>query len=390
MINKTTNSVVLFILAYSMFKKYLNWNYFFMLLAVTIAFAALFFANNLTKNLASEEKKKVELIALTLESVAKSTDENISYVESSILASNTTIPLFFTDQAGNVLGSNNIDSLLNENQLNSIKESHLPITIKIGENDTQLVYYGESMLLKQLRYFPFVLLIIMFLFLSIVYVYISTSNQQLHDRVWVGMSKETAHQLGTPLTSLFAWVELLKAENTSHETVNEIEKDLQRLQLIADRFSKIGSIPKLEEEKLLDHIRDIVAYMQKRASKNVVFSISSNKDEVLALISGSLFDWVIENIIRNSLDAMDGKGEIHIQVNDEVAQIIIDIQDTGKGISPQNTKKIFEPGFSTKKRGWGLGLSLAKRIIKEYHHGDIFVKKSELGKGTTFRIKLNK
>ncbi|HMN33449.1 MAG TPA: HAMP domain-containing sensor histidine kinase [Chitinophagaceae bacterium] len=361
-----------------------------MLLAVTIAFAALFFANNLTKNLASEEKKKVELIALTLESVAKSTDENISYVESSILASNTTIPLFFTDQAGNVLGSNNIDSLLNENQLNSIKESHLPITIKIGENDTQLVYYGESMLLKQLRYFPFVLLIIMFLFLSIVYVYISTSNQQLHDRVWVGMSKETAHQLGTPLTSLFAWVELLKAENTSHETVNEIEKDLQRLQLIADRFSKIGSIPKLEEEKLLDHIRDIVAYMQKRASKNVVFSISSNKDEVLALISGSLFDWVIENIIRNSLDAMDGKGEIHIQVNDEVAQIIIDIQDTGKGISPQNTKKIFEPGFSTKKRGWGLGLSLAKRIIKEYHHGDIFVKKSELGKGTTFRIKLNK
>ncbi|KXK41212.1 MAG: histidine kinase [Bacteroidetes bacterium OLB11] len=240
--------------------------------------------------------------------------------------------------------------MLNENQLNSIKESHLPITIKIGENDTQLVYYGESMLLKQLRYFPFVLLIIMFLFLSIVYVYISTSNQQLHDRVWVGMSKETAHQLGTPLTSLFAWVELLKAENTSHETVNEIEKDLQRLQLIADRFSKIGSIPKLEEEKLLDHIRDIVAYMQKRASKNVVFSISSNKDEVLALISGSLFDWVIENIIRNSLDAMDGKGEIHIQVNDEVAQIIIDIQDTGKGISPQNTKKIFEPGFSTKKR----------------------------------------
>ena len=365
-----------------------------MLIAISIAFAALYFANNLTKKLAFEEKKKVELIALTLESVGKTMDENISYVESNILASNTTIPLFYTDQNGIVLGSNNIDSSLNELQIQQtfeeIKKSHPPIVIKISEQESQFIYYGESMLLKQLRYFPYILLIIMFLFLLIVSIYINTSNQQLHDRVWVGMSKETAHQLGTPLTSLFAWVELLKANNISPDTDQEMEKDLQRLQLIADRFSKIGSVPRLEEEKLLEHIHNIVSYMQKRASINVIFSISSNKDDILVLISGSLFDWVIENIIRNALDAMDGKGEIHIQINDEVAQTIIDIKDSGKGIAPQNIKKVFEPGFSTKKRGWGLGLSLAKRIIKEYHHGDIFVKKSELGKGTTFRIVLNK
>lgn len=377
-----------------MIKKFLNWNNFFMLIAISIAFAALYFANNLTKKLAFEEKKKVELIALTLESVGKTMDENISYVESNILASNTTIPLFYTDQNGIVLGSNNIDSSLNELQIQQtfeeIKKSHPPIVIKISEQESQFIYYGESMLLKQLRYFPYILLIIMFLFLLIVSIYINTSNQQLHDRVWVGMSKETAHQLGTPLTSLFAWVELLKANNISPDTVQEMEKDLQRLQLIADRFSKIGSVPRLEEEKLLEHIHNIVSYMQKRASINVIFSISSNKDDILVLISGSLFDWVIENIIRNALDAMDGKGEIHIQINDEVAQTIIDIKDSGKGIAPQNIKKVFEPGFSTKKRGWGLGLSLAKRIIKEYHHGDIFVKKSELGKGTTFRIVLNK
>lgn len=377
-----------------MIRKYLTWNHFFMLLAVVIAFLALYFANNLTNKLAIEEKKKVELIALTLESVGQNTSENISSVESSILAGNTTIPIYYTDEKENLLGYNNIDTNLSKNQfeenLKKIKNEHDPIKIKISNTESQFVFYGESLLLKQLRYFPYILLLIMFLFIAIVAIYLKNSNQYLHDRVWVGMSKETAHQLGTPLTSLVAWIEHLKLTQIDPEILAEMQNDIERLQLIAERFSKIGSKPNLEEQNLLIHLNNIIIYMKKRASKNVKFTIESNKDDILVLISGPLFDWVIENLIRNSLDAMDGKGEIHFKIQDEITQTIIDITDTGKGISTQNINKVFLPGFSTKKRGWGLGLSLAKRIIKEYHFGDIYVKKSELGIGTTFRIILNK
>lgn len=386
--------MVLFILALLMLKKYLNWNNFFMLLAIVIATSALYFARNLTKKLAIEEKKKVELIGQAVESIAKNFTESSGLVESSILANNTTIPLYFTDSKNEILGTNNIDSSLSKEdylaKLKQIRESHTPIKVMVGDTDFQFIYYGESELLKQLRYFPYVLLIILFLFLVIVASYISSSNRQLQDRVWVGMSKETAHQLGTPLTSLVAWIEHLKSTSQEPEALEEMQKDVERLQLIADRFSKIGSVPKLEEEQLLDHLHNIVSYMQKRASKNVKFSINTNKPDVLVVISGPLFDWVIENLIRNALDSMDGKGEITINVKDEITQTIIDVCDTGKGISSQNIKKVFKPGFSTKKRGWGLGLSLAKRIMSEYHYGDIFVKKSEIGKGTTFRIIINR
>jgi signal transduction histidine kinase len=189
---------------------------------------------------------------------------------------------------------------------------------------------------------------------------------------------------------LVAWIEYLKDSEIEKAALTEMEKDVERLQLIADRFSKIGSQPQLQEEMLLDHLNNIVGYMQKRASRNVKFSIESNKQDVLVVISGPLFDWVIENLIRNALDAMDGTGNIHIAVRDEITLTLIDISDTGKGIAPKNIKKVFKPGFSTKKRGWGLGLSLSKRIMSEYHYGDIFVKKSEVGKGTTFRIILKR
>jgi signal transduction histidine kinase len=232
--------------------------------------------------------------------------------------------------------------------------------------------------------------LILFLFLLLVVFFISSSNRQIQDRVWVGMSKETAHQLGTPLTSLVAWIEYLKETEVEKSALTEMQKDVERLKLIADRFSKIGSIPQLEEEHLLEHLNNIVSYMEKRASKNVKFSIHSNKEDILVVISGPLFDWVIENLIRNALDAMDGKGEIRLDIKDEITQTIIDVTDTGKGISSKNIKRVFKPGFSTKKRGWGLGLSLAKRIVSEYHYGDIFVKKSELGKGTMFRIVLKR
>jgi signal transduction histidine kinase len=387
--------VVLFILAYSMLKKYFNWNNFFMLLAMIIAATSLYFAKNLTAKLATEEKKKVELIGLAVESIAKGNFESVDLgIATSIIANNVTIPLFIADAKGSIVSDNNIDTTLSEEALiekrKEIKEAHPPIKVMLSDVDFQYVYYGESDLLKQLRYFPFILLVILFLFLVIVASYISTSNRQVQDRVWVGMSKETAHQLGTPLTSLVAWIEHLKEAHVEEEALLEMQKDVARLQLIADRFSKIGSVPKLEEEQLIIHLQNIVEYMQKRASKKVKFSIQSNKPDVLVVISGPLFDWVIENLIRNALDAMDGQGEISIHVKDEITQTIIDVCDTGKGISPQNIKKVFKPGFSTKKRGWGLGLSLAKRIMNEYHYGDIFVKKSELGKGTTFRIILNR
>ncbi len=382
-----------------MIRKYINWNYFLVLLAVAIAAAAIYFANNLTKKLAIEEKKRVDVIQQALEIVAKENDD-FPVLVYTILNSNETIPLINTDSKDSIMTFNNIDTISHngyktgdeflKSKLSELKAMHPPIEIKISDTKKQFVYYGESELLKQLRYFPFILLVILFLFVLIVVFYISSSNRQVQDRVWVGMSKETAHQLGTPLTSLVAWLEYLKETDIEKPALIEMHKDVDRLKLIADRFSKIGSIPQLEEEHLIEHLKSIVSYMEKRASKNVRFNIQSNKEEVLVVISGPLFDWVFENLIRNALDAMDGKGEININIKDEITQTIIDVSDTGKGISAKNIKKVFNPGFSTKKRGWGLGLSLAKRIISEYHYGDIFVKKSEIGKGTTFRIVLKR
>lgn len=377
-----------------MFQQYLNWKFLLVLLAVIITATSLYYANNLTKKLAVEERKKVIFISQALETVAKSVDNDI-ILATSIIEKNTTIPLIQTDAKDSILNFNNIDSLqASQDELQSIlkdlKRMHPPIDITVSETEKQRIYYGESELLKQLRYFPYILLGILFIFLLIVVFFISATGKQIQDRVWVGMSKETAHQLGTPLTSLVAWIEYLKTSELEKPALVEMEKDVERLKLIADRFSKIGSVPKLEEENLVLHLQGIVSYMQKRASKNVVMNIVSKKDEVLVLICGPLFDWVIENLVRNALDAMDGRGSIIFTIRDEITHTIVDVTDTGKGIARNNLKKVFRPGFSTKLRGWGLGLSLSKRIIDEYHHGEIFVKKSEIGKGTTFRIILKR
>ena len=382
-----------------MIKKYLNWKNLLVVVAVLIALTALYYANNLTKKLAREERKKVEIVQQAFEIVAKENSGDLT-LAFTLINSNETIPLINTDSKDNIININNIDTIstkdgkknsdLLKEKLAELKAMHPPISIKISDTEKQYVYYGESELLKQLRMFPYILLIILFLFLIIVISFITSNNRQIQDRVWVGMSKETAHQLGTPLTSLVAWVEYLKDTEIEKPALVEMQKDVERLKLIADRFSKIGSVPQLYQEVLQTRLYEIVGYMQKRASKNISFSISSNKEDILVVISGPLFDWVIENLIRNALDAMDGKGAITIQIQDEITQTIIDVTDTGKGISQSNIKKVFKPGFSTKKRGWGLGLSLAKRIMSEYHYGDIFVKKSELGKGTTFRIILKR
>lgn len=377
-----------------MIKNFLNWKTFLVLIAMLIAAISLYYANNLTKKLAIEERKKVQAMGLAFEEILQSKEGDIYNLASSLISENTTIPVIFVNKEGKIIDSKNIDSVNNADIMNEkliqLKNSHDPIEYTVSESEKQYIYYGESQLLTQLRYFPYVLLVILFLFLIIVASYINSSGRYIQDRVWVGMSKETAHQLGTPLTSLVAWIEYLKDTEIEKAALNEMEKDVERLQLIADRFSKIGSQPQLQEEMLLDHLNNIVGYMQKRASRNVKFSMDSNKQDVLVLISGPLFDWVIENLIRNALDAMDGTGHIHISVRDEITRTLIDISDTGKGIAPKNIKMVFKPGFSTKKRGWGLGLSLSKRIMSEYHYGDIFVKKSEVGKGTTFRIILKR
>lgn len=382
-----------------MIQKYINWKTSLVLVAVLIAITALIFANRLTQKLAVEERKKVDVIQQALELAAQQNDENL-ILASTIISSNETIPLIITTSKDSILDHINVDTLLHGSQaerkqhilsvLSELKALHKPIELKISPTENQLIYYGESQLLKQLRYFPYLLLCILFLFLLIVTTFISTSGKQIRDKVWVGMSKETAHQLGTPLTSLMAWIEYLKSTQIEKPALEEMEKDVSRLQLIAERFSKIGSVPQLEQEILQHRLQEIINYMQRRASKNVGFEMHSNKEEVLVVICGPLFDWVIENLIRNALDAMDGKGKISIQIQDEITQTIIDITDTGKGISPKNIKRVFNPGFSTKRRGWGLGLSLSKRIISEYHYGDIFVKRSEVGKGTTFRIILKR
>lgn len=382
-----------------MFEAYLNRRNLLVLLALLIAGGALFFANHLTRRLAEEEKKKVELIRQALEVVVKETDD-FPLLAFTVIHSNTTIPLINTDAEDHIISYNNIDTsgignlqerdvYLNE-QLQRLKAMHKPVEIRIDEQNKQYVYYGESALLKQLRYFPYALLLILFVFLVMVVVYVSSSNRRIQDRVWVGMSKETAHQLGTPLNSLVAWLELLKAEQGESAILDEMHKDVNRLQLIADRFSKIGSQPQLHPEDITIHLRDIVTYMEKRASSQVVFDLQVPSQAVLAPISGPLFDWVMENLLRNALDAMSGKGQITVVLSEAGDWLHIDVSDTGKGILPAHVNKVFNPGFSTKKRGWGLGLSLSKRIIHEYHHGQIAVKKSVPGKGTTFRIQLRR
>jgi signal transduction histidine kinase len=252
-------------------------------------------------------------------------------------------------------------------------------------------FYGESYLQIEVRNYPIVQLVIVGLFIIITLLALRTSYRSSQNQVWAGMAKETAHQLGTPVSSLQGWVEMLRLNKENEKIVHELEKDIDRLQLVSDRFGKIGSKPQLEQKDIISQVTAMVDYMKKRATGKVNFDINSfGKNELIAGISGPLFDWVIENLPKNALDAMDGKGNIDVLIQEQQEHINIDITDSGKGIARQHHRKVFKPGFTTKKRGWGLGLTLSKRIIQQYHNGEIFVKSSEPGKGTTFRIVLKK
>ncbi len=325
-------------------------------------------------------------------------DDLIKSFISEVAVNSASVPVIVTDSTKeNVTAAGNIDTLKIKDKtylqttIAAMASQNQPIEVEFGDGSKSYIFYQESILLTQLKYYPYVMFGIIGLFLLVAYLLFSTARRVEQNQVWVGMAKETAHQLGTPLSSLMAWLEYLKSKGLDEETSREIEKDVKRLETITERFSKIGSVPKLDYVDLVKVLEDSINYMKLRTSKNVVFTINAgNQEEVMAQLNIPLFEWVIENLIRNAVDAMNGNGAITITLADQTQFVYIDVADTGKGIPKSKYKTVFEPGFTTKQRGWGLGLSLTKRIIENYHSGKIFVKSSEIDKGTTFRIVLNK
>lgn len=382
-----------------MFGQLFNLRTWLSVLAVAIVTGTIFYSNYLAKKIAIEERQKVNVWVQALKTRAETTEKPALDLTNTITSENKDIPIIETDENDRPSGvSLNLDSTLLKDDSNYIskklaefKKQHDPFTVQISKEPLLLnkYYYGDSELLKQVRYYPMVQLLIVALFIIITLYAISTRNRSTQNQVWAGMAKETAHQLGTPISSLEGWVEMLK-ENEYDETItSEMEKDVTRLKLISDRFGKIGSAPKLEEFNITDQVQKMVEYIKRRATDKVSFSVEAPPVPVITAISAPLFDWVIENLLKNALDAMEGKGSIKITIREPTGHIIIDVADNGRGISKQNVAKVFKPGFTTKKRGWGLGLSLSKRIIEQYHKGQLFVKSSDPNKGTTFRIVLN-
>ncbi|MBS1746161.1 MAG: ATP-binding protein [Bacteroidetes bacterium] len=385
-----------------MLRQWINGKTLLFLIAAAIVTGTVFYSSYLAKKIAADEKKKVEILVEAQRTILNTNDEVSLNLAARVSSENKEIPIIETNENDSINVGNcvNLDTVKIKNdpgylykKLAEFKSQHEPIILPLSESPytANKYYYGESVLQREVRYYPIVQLIIVGLFLIVTIIaqrtsYISTQNQ-----LWAGMAKETAHQLGTPVSSLKGWVEVLREIPESKNLSVEIEKDVNRLELITDRFGKIGSHPHLEEKNLVEQVTNMVDYIKRRASGKVSFSINTNGEQnIPAMISPPLFDWVIENLLKNALDAIESKGNISVNIKDTVSQVLIDVTDTGKGISKNNLAKVFNPGFSTKKRGWGLGLTLSKRIIEQYHKGEIFVKHSEQGKGTTFRIVLNK
>lgn len=384
-----------------MFQQWLNWRTALALVAIVIVTGTIFYSQYLSKKIAAEERQKVEQWVEAQRTILRSSDTASLTLASEISRTNDDIPIIETDEKDRITGNyRNLDSnLVNadpnflKQKLAEFKSENMPLEIIISNKPYMVnrYYYGESELQKEVRYYPLIQLIIIALFIVITLIALRTNYRSTQNQVWAGLAKETAHQLGTPVSSLEGWIEVLRDIPAAEKLVPEIEKDVQRLQLITDRFGKIGSKPKLEETNLLEKIEYMISYIKKRAGSKVVFNLDvKGQQPVTAFVSPPLFDWVIENLLKNALDAMDGKGSINILIIDQTSQTIIDVTDSGKGISKSNLRKVFNPGFTTKKRGWGLGLTLTKRIVEQYHKGQIYVKWSEPGKGTTFRIILNK
>ncbi len=379
-----------------------------LIVAVLIGVASLWYTNWLTEKMAREERKKVELWAEATKGLAEAAiqtsspemeDLNTDYLNliNLILVQNTTIPIIIVNPDGTFNSDANISynparrKQVLTRELKKMKAYSEPIPIGLSEDTTQYLYFRESDILRNLRYYPFVQLVVIIIFILVAYFAFSATQRAEQNQVWVGMSKETAHQLGTPISSLLAWIELLKLQNVNEKIISEFENDTQRLEKITERFSKIGSKPELLSTNIVEVLISTVNYLKTRSSERVKFNTSfSGNDVVLVPLNAALFSWVIENLCKNAIDAMENHGHITLTLNEKEDIVVLDITDTGKGVPKSQFKTIFQPGFSTKKRGWGLGLSLAKRIVENYHSGKIFIKQSEIGKGTTFRIVLNR
>ncbi|SIQ65207.1 ATP-binding protein [Pontibacter lucknowensis] len=375
------------------------------IVALIIGAVTITYTNVLVSKLSEREQELVQLYAKGLRYMINApSDDNIVFIEEEILSSNHTIPVILTDENENILDFKNIDlpENISENRKNELlqreiarmKAQHAPIIVPWAEGSENYVFYKDSALLSQLRYYPYVQLMVIACFALMAYFAFSYSRKAEQNRVWVGLAKETAHQLGTPLSSLMAWYEYMKASpKFENEPITaELWKDIRRLEIITERFSNIGSVPLLRDENVLQVTENAINYLQNRISSKVEFSVTSNfAPDITAKINVPLFDWVIENICKNAVDAMEGRGSIRLQLSLlGKSQVALDISDTGKGIPKSKMDSVFLPGFTTKKRGWGLGLALAKRIIDNYHAGKLYVKSSEIGKGTTFRIVLNR
>jgi signal transduction histidine kinase len=343
-----------------------------------------------------EERAKMEILASAIKELSSNPDLNANInLETKIFENITNIPSIQVNKNGTIKDWRNLDSTKTNNpkylqsQLNIMKAQNEPIEINyLGV--TEYVYYRDSDLLNKLTYYPVALILILLLFLTVIYMLFSSNKIAEQNKLWTGMAKETAHQIGTPLSSLLGWVEILKTENIDQDHVVEMEKDIDRLNTIANRFSKIGSVPELKKHNIVTASKATFDYLKSRSSKQIAFQFTSTVKEAFSNINQELFGWVIENLVKNAIDAMKGKGSLNLEISTSDKWIQITVTDTGKGISKSRFKQIFKPGFTTKKRGWGLGLSLSKRIIDEYHNGKIFVKRSEINKGTSIRVLLQK
>jgi two-component system, sporulation sensor kinase E len=377
------------------------WKWFLVALAALIGGGSLWYTNRLVKVLAEGEKRQIELYAKGLQAItASESGGDMTFLFQEIIEANHRIPVVLTDSEGLPISHKNIDiyhrfsaaqteAFLQE-KIRVMEREHPRIEIKYMCEVINYIYYQNSWVLSQLQYYPFIQLLVVAIFILIAYLAFSSSRRAEQNRVWVGLAKETAHQLGTPLSSLMAWTEIIKSDPrlAGDAMGEELNKDVDRLATITARFSNIGSKPVLKQENLLTVLRPMADYLSRRISTKVKIHIDADEHDIMASINESLFGWVIENLIKNAVDAMEGEGELRLHIHRLDRKLWLDISDTGKGMSKSESRKIFDPGYTTKSRGWGLGLTLVKRIVEDYHGGKISVLSSVLGKGTTFRIEL--
>lgn len=364
-----------------------------LVIAMVIVAISVLFTNNLARSLQSEEQKNMAIWAdATRQLILAEDDADIDFV-SSIIEKNTTIPVYICDAEGKVIASRNVEKESENLQIlkSSNGDHHGPIELKIDESTTQYIYWDDSSLLTRLRYVPYAQFALIFIFIAIIVITMLTAQRSEQNRLWVGLSKETAHQLGTPISSLNAWQQLLADKYPDDEYVPQMKRDIERLQLIADRFQKIGSEPDLQAQNVVPVIESAVSYMRTRTSSRITIDDSALQNvERTVMLNAPLLRWVFENLLKNAVDAISGEGTISLQIHENEHDVMLDISDTGKGIESAAQRRIFEPGFTSKERGWGLGLPLAKRIVEQYHGGKLLLKQSQPGIGTTFRIVLKK